>query len=188
MTDNKNARDNREVEQDNQPENTETTMSEATTQNTSDGEEQDYEAIDEWKPESIDVRLEIGISGVCNHCETQLVEDHTGDGPRLSCPDCGYIAGLVVRFPTLQEGGEAGESVPWPDSKTGWEIDDGRATFDIGIRGEHIDCGDFVNNVAESQFGVAPSACCEGCEQQFGHARQMNTLVDPINDINHLDS
>jgi len=188
MSNSEDATPSGEAEHDNQPENTETTMSEATTQNNSDDAEQDYEVIEEWKPESIDVRLEIGISGVCNHCDTQLVEDHTGDGPRLSCPACGYLAGLVIRLPTLQEGGEAGESVPWPDSKTGWKIDDARATFDIGIRGEHIECGDFVNNVAESQFGLAPSACCEGCGQQFGHARQMNTLVDPINDINHLDS
>ncbi|WP_337653251.1 hypothetical protein [Halomontanus rarus] len=164
--------------------NEDTTMSTKTTES-SEIEDEQYERIDTWEPESLPLRLEVGISGVCNHCDTDLVTDPTSVS-RLKCTDCGYRAGLVIRFPELQDGGEPGGDESWPDQKNGWDIDDGRATFDIGFQGEHIGCGTFVENTKESQFGV-PGMCCDGCGDQFGKMTQINTLVDPVNDIDHLE-
>jgi len=155
----------------------------ATTPPESSGGEE-FARVDVWRPDSLDAHLEIGMSGVCNHCDTEMIKSTSGVS-RLQCPDCGYLAGMVIRFPTLQEGGEPGENVEWPDKKEGWEIDDGRATFDVGYRGEHIDCGTFAENTRESKFGV-PKMCCDECGDQFGRASQINTLVDPPNNIDKL--
>lgn len=127
------------------------------------------------------------MRGVCNHCDTELTEVTTADDPRLQCPDCGYTAGLYAMVPGLDGEGEPGEDNLWPRQKHNWDIDDGRATVDYAMQGEHIGCGDFVENTKESRFGKPPM-CCDGCGLQFSCGVKINTLVDPVNGINHLDT
>lgn len=145
--------------------------------------EQEYERIDEFRHD--DLVLEIGLSGLCKRCEEQLVRAEIEGS--LKCPDCGYIVGLVIHYPSLKEGGEPGRSVDWPKKRHGWEVDGGRAILNYGIRGRHDSCGDLVINEKQShQFGLVPDAACDGCGGQFGAAYKANTHVDPINDIDNL--
>lgn len=144
-----------------------------------------FATIEEWSPETVDVDLEVGIRGVCDHCDEDLHEYKDDSPARVWCPSCGLVIGLVFRYPDLTEGGEPGEKVDWPTTgvlspeDADWEVE-------YGLRGTHTD-GEFVSNEEDSQYPI-PGMACDGCGVKLGYAANANVVQERSGESQEVES